>query len=237
MRVWAVVLFTLAGAVALAAPKQRNYCLDFDGKTAVGKITEVAGFQALNNALKYTFEAWIKPRSQGGGGRGRILDQENSSLTFYLSDEGRLGFRPNREIGWQLSDAKAIKFWKWQHVAVTYDSKLLRFFVDGKLVTAYPVNAALSVTRKPVYIGNGVGDADSLRGFDGWIDDVRVSDVCRWTKDFSPPSRAEFVAPVSSSILVMPFDEGPAYDLALDYTCFNAEFRIEAPLRRVAISK
>ncbi len=237
MRLWFVLSAAALCTLALAAPKHKNYCLDLDGRSSGGKITQIAGFQSLNNAAKYTFEAWIRPRSQGGGGRGRILDQENSSLTFYLSDEGRVGFRPNRETGWQLSDAKAIRFWKWQHVAVTYDSRLLRFFVDGRLVTAFPVNAALAITRKPVYIGNGVGDADSLRGFDGWLDDIRVSDICRWTKDFTPPSRGEYVPPVSSTVLYLPFDEGPAHDLALDYTCYNAEFRIEPPLRRVAFSK
>lgn len=223
--------------ITFAAQPHPNYCLDLDGKTSGAVLEQIAGIQSLNGASRYTFEAWVRPRSQGGGGRGRILDQEGSSLTFYLSDEGRLGFRPNRESGWQLSEANSISYWKWQHVAVTSDGKLLRFFVNGKLLTAIPTSTTLNITRKPVHIGTGLGDDNTPRGFDGWLDDVRVSDVCRWTKDFIPQQRGEYLAPNASTALYLPFDEGPAHSIALDYSTYNTELRIEEPLRRVKSPK
>lgn len=216
-----------------AAPVERNYCLDFDGKTSGAVLQNASAFYSLNGASRYTFEAWVRPRTQGGGGRGRILDQGKSSLTFYLSDEGRIGFRPNRDTGWQLSEQNSVKYWTWQHVAVTADGKLLRFFVNGKLVTAIPVNTTLSVNRKQIQIGNGVGEDDTPRGFDGWLDDLRVSETCRWTKDFTPPQRGKYIAPDATTALYMTFDEGPAHKLALDYTTGNAELLIEPPLVRV----
>ncbi|MBK8129935.1 MAG: LamG domain-containing protein [bacterium] len=231
-RAWMAAV--LCGASLLyAEPRPVNYCLDLDGKTAGAKLENAGALFALNGATRYTFEAWVRPRTQGGGGRGRILDQEKSSLTFYLSDEGRIGFRPNRDVGWQLSEVNSVRYWTWQHVAVTADGKLLRFFVNGKLVTAVPVNTILSVNRRPISIGNGLGDDDTPRGFDGWLDDVRVSDVCRWTKEFTPPQRGRYSPPTSATVLYLPFDEGPAYDLALDYSTSNAELRISPPLTRV----
>lgn len=182
-----ILLFDLA----FAQHRSLNYCLDFDGKSADGRIERTVGLQSLNGAKNYTFEAWVRPRTQGGGGRGRILDQVSSSLTFYLSDEGRIGFRPNREVGWQLSNPNSIKFWEWQHIAVTSDGKYLRFFVNGKLLTATPSDAPLVITKKPIHVGNGVGEDNSTRGFDGWLDDIRVSNVCRWTKEFTPSLRGE----------------------------------------------
>ncbi len=223
--------------VALAAQPHANYCLDLDGKSSGAVLDYASGIQSLNGVSRYTFEAWVRPRSQGGGGRGRILDQEGSSLTFYLSDEGRVGFRPNRESGWQLSEANSIKFWKWQHVAVTSDGKLLRFFVDGKLVTAIPTSTTLNITRKPVFVGTGLGEDNTARGFDGWLDEIRVSDVCRWTKDFTLPKRGEYTAPNVSTALYLPFDEGPAQSVALDYSTYNAEIKIVESVRRVKAPK
>jgi hypothetical protein len=228
-----LLLRLLLCGLAVTQVRGAEYCLDLDGKSAGAQIEHIAGLQELNGAKEYTFEAWVRPRTQGGGGRGRILDQVSSSLTFYLSDEGRLGFRPNREVGWQLSNANSFKYWTWQHVAVTSDGNFLRFFVDGKLLTSTPTNTALVITKKPIHVGNGVGDDNSPRGFDGWLDDVRVSNVCRWKQDFVPSPHNEYVAPNSTTFLYLTFDEGPAYETALDYSTYNAELKIESPLRRV----
>ncbi|MCB9357960.1 MAG: LamG domain-containing protein [Calditrichaeota bacterium] len=213
---------------------ETNYCFDFDGKESGAKLEQLDGLRSLNGTRSYTFEAWVRPRTQGGGGRGRILDQERSGLTFYLSDDARVGFRPSKDSGWQLSDKGVISFWTWQHVAVSSDGKLLRFFVNGKLITATPFDAALSITSKPVWIGNGVGEDDQPRGFDGWIDDIRVSAACLWTKDFSPPERGIFRPSVSSTVLDVTFDEGPAYKLALDYSTYNAEVLSDEDVRRAS---
>lgn len=222
---------------AVAAEPHANYCLDFDGKFSGAVLDFASGFQSLNGVSSYTFEAWVRPRSQGGGGRGRILDQEGSSLTFYLSDEGRVGFRPNRDSGWQLSEANSIQFWKWQHVAVSSDGKFLRFFVDGKLRTAIPTYTTLNITRKPVRIGTGIGEDNTTRGFDGWIDDIRISDICRWTSDFIPPQRGQYTAPNANTVLYLPFDDGLAQSVALDYSTYNGEIKIVEPLRRVRAPK
>lgn len=228
-------LIVLTASLAQAQPV--NYCLDLNGKTAGAKIEQINGLKSLNGATRYTFEAWVRPRTQGGSGRGRILDQVTSSLTFYLSDEGRIGFRPNREVGWQLSNPNSIQFWTWQHVAVTSDGNMLRFFVNGRLLTAIPTNTKLDVTRKAVHVGNGIGQDSTHRGFDGWLDEIRVSDVCLWTADFTPPARSIFNPPDASTVLYLTFDEGPAYDVALDYSTYNTEMKIEKPLLRVRAPK
>ncbi|MBK6765850.1 MAG: LamG domain-containing protein [bacterium] len=226
------LLLILSGLSFGAAPRA-DYCLDLDGASAGAQLQWNGGLQTLDGARQYTIEAWVRPRSQGGGGRGRIMDQQGSSFTFYLSDNGRLGLRPNREAGWQLSEENAVTFWKWQHVAVTYDGKLLRFFVEGKLLSATPVNGELNMTRKPVWIGNGLSEDSTYRGFDGWLDDLRVTAACRWKSNFKVPQRGEYIAPDPATVLYFTFDEGLAYSIALDYSTFNTELPINMPLRRV----
>jgi hypothetical protein len=75
----------------------------------------------------------------------------------------------------------------WAHIAVTYNGGAVNFFVDG------------------VYIGSGSGTAGSLDGttsdfrigapeqgdganFEGELDDIRLSQVIRYTGSFTPPA-------------------------------------------------
>jgi hypothetical protein len=74
---------------------------------------------------------------------------------------------------------------QWHHVAVSYDGRELRAFVDGKSVARQqqcggPLN----------YHGGGLfwlGVPDAGRpGFVGDVDEVRVSHWCRYAEDFTP---------------------------------------------------
>lgn len=203
-------------------------CLELDGVESRAEIRGIEGFESLDGDSTFTFQAWIKPRTQGGAGRGRLLDQVGSSLTWYLSDEGRFGFRPNRTMGWQICDANAISYWKWQHVAVTSDGQVLRFFVNGELLNAIPGPTILSLTKKPVWIGNGEGEDKTARGFDGWLDDLLIESACRWTEDFTPPARGMMTEPDSSTVMAIPFDQLEGKSVALDQSAYNSVLNLKS---------
>jgi hypothetical protein len=209
------VLFPL-----FAAAGTPNYCLEFNGDSSAAIMRTVEGFQTLNGADKFTLEAWIRPRTQGGGGRGRILQQINGKLNWYLSDDASFGFRAGQKAGWRLSDQAAVRYWEWQHVAVSSDGVYMRYFINGKQVHLVKKKIELEIADGPLWIGNGNGEDLTLRGFDGWIDELRISSECLYPSEFTPLRQLAYD---STTVMLFHFDEDPAVPFTLDETTYNAE--------------
>ena len=74
----------------------------------------------------------------------------------------------------------------WYHVAVTRDSsKDVRVFVDGTQVGTTQ-NKTQSIGLGTAAIGAILTESPSLY-FTGHIDELRISNICRWTENFTPP--------------------------------------------------
>ena len=145
-------------ADAPAAPCAGNYCLEFNGDSSMAVVKPVDGLKSMDGATEFTFEAWIRPRSQGESGRGRILQQINGHIYWYLSDDTRFGFRAGRKAGWRLSNEGAIHYWEWQHIAVSSDGDFMRYFINGKLVRRFRKTITLETTDGDLALGNGFGE-------------------------------------------------------------------------------
>jgi hypothetical protein len=216
-----IFVLLVPATVGRAAPS--NYCLEFNGDSSVAIINTVEGLQTLNGADRFTFEAWIRPRTQGEGGRGRILQQVGGRLQWYLSDEASFGFRAGQKAGWRLSNPGAVRYWEWQHIAVSSDGVYMRYFVNGKQVNRLKKYIALEITDSPLWIGNGQGEDINLRGFDGWIDELRISKECLYPEEFTP---LRHLAYDSTTVMLFHFDEDPTVPFALDETTYNAEIEL-----------
>ena len=66
----------------------------------------------------------------------------------------------------------------WYHIAWTRSSGTNRFFLNGDLMSTTITDASMVSTN--VYIGGTAASAD----LDGYMDEIRVSDIARWTDDF-----------------------------------------------------
>ena len=146
-----------------------------------------------------TVSAWINPDSWGGNNYGRIFDKAGAtlpgagwalelaagtqSLLFQQGFSGGVG-------SWQ-SATGSISLSTWQHVAVTYDSSsaanVPTFYINGievgRSVDATPGGIALSDAGLDLHVGNY--SLDTIRAFDGVIDDVRISAAVHsadWTR-------------------------------------------------------
>ena len=98
-------------------------------------------------------------------------------------------------------DAKSIPLRQWVHVAGTYDGAMMRLFVDGPLESSAPAQRTSG------------GPDDWLIGSPRVrVAEVRLSDVVRYTADFTPSAR---LAPDGSARLLLHCDEG-AGDRAAD---------------------
>lgn len=229
-----VKLFLITVCALLLLPDQNrageqaaDYCLEFDGSSSRAIVEYLDGLKTLDGADKFTFEAWIRPRSQGGGGRGRILQQVGGKLNWYLSDDTRFGFRAGHKAGWRLSDAGAVQYWQWQHIAVVSDGVQMRYYIDGKLVQKIKKRIQLDITGDPLWIGDGLGEDNKSRAYDGWLDELRISNNCLYTAEFLPVRHFDYD---SSTVMLFRFDEELTIPFALDATPFNAEIQITDPL-------
>lgn len=79
----------------------------------------------------------------------------------------------------------------WTHVAVTRSGSTVRGFIDGSLISS-GTNSTNFTNTYQMQIGawgtvGAGGPIDSP--FNGNIDDLRVSKVCRYTSNFTPPTR------------------------------------------------
>jgi len=130
---------------------------DFDGRSDVVEVTlpdEVRGLAQV------TVAGWVYPRVPKGAVWNRYILTEpyrlnlmmvsNAEDAAALDTTGPLAgslYTQNADGGWsmkQVVSGEPLEADRWSHVAMTYDRKMLRLFVDGKEVAARQETGALS---------------------------------------------------------------------------------------------
>lgn len=139
-----------------------------------------------------TLSAWLRARSFGANGYGRIADKEDGDAEqgwlVYTTDAGRLVFRrwfgPGASVAWETPD-DTLERHRWMHVAITFDAQgptIPRMFVDGvevELASAPDVpvvDAQPSDLDVPLTLGNR---PTNDRRFDGILDEIRLERTVR----------------------------------------------------------
>ncbi len=148
-----------------------NESAEFDGNNdylAAAHSTVISPVQSV------TLEAWIYPRSNANS---IIIHKgsDNGSVTnFRLAIENKkltAGIKQN----FSFTTNDTIATYKWSHVAFTYsgtDGKYV-FYLNGNIISEGINNVGLmSVTTDSLYIGGSL----SLPDFDGYIDEVRITE-------------------------------------------------------------
>jgi hypothetical protein len=72
----------------------------------------------------------------------------------------------------EVTGAK-IKFKEWHHYAITYDSKSLKLYIDGVLVSEKNKDYTTLFSGDKIYIGSSMNESKN-RALDGQVDDVRI---------------------------------------------------------------
>jgi hypothetical protein len=71
----------------------------------------------------------------------------------------------------------------WYHIAVARNGNSWYGFFGGAIMTLSPSSSSLQNVTSNICLGS---DTDS-QGFNGRMNEVRISDTCRWTSSFTPP--------------------------------------------------
>lgn len=156
--------FSAAGKVPAAGP----LALDFNGTT--DGASRASGFL---DTSAFTFCAWVYIDSYGGGGYGRIFDNNGPMRMCFLSPY-RLWFSSDNGTHAAVSANNAAPFGQWIHVALTRTAAgVANLYVNGVLSGAAGQNSGTPYAGSSFYVGNNAAGA---RGFDGKLDDVRFDD-------------------------------------------------------------
>lgn len=147
------------------------------------------GYVSLASELTFTgdvtieFWAYITAGSPSGQSIGTSSTTVNSQIPYLYSD-GRIGYYNNGANF--LTAAGKFSLNTWFHCAVVRSSGVARIYING-------VDTGSSVADTgTVYIKNISGFNGGASGYNiiGYFDDVRISNIARYTANFTPTTEA-----------------------------------------------
>jgi len=213
------------------APPPGNYALDFVGK---GKFKNtmpfvVPGWNYLGDT-PLTIEAWVtlrKPDFQLLLGNSK----DDAGLNVQVNaGEWSFDFNAREDAikhTTHIRSDEAARLDRRTHVAVTFDKSYLRMFIDGveQQDFARP-NQPYKPSPWPFTIGSASAtDGKLVNGAQVVLDEVRISRVVRYNKNFTPAERHE---PDADTEVLYHFDEG-AGDTAHDASPYARHAKLESP--------
>jgi len=151
------------------------YC---DGRTGYAEVPHSPAIDPTN----LTVEAWVylEVYPLGGENRRWVVNKNSNE-----SQEGHYGLAlRGTKAGVYFNignhDAGKAELWSaegsiqlrhWHHLAMTYDSAVLRFYLDGQAVTNFPINKVRVPGKHPLHLGRR---QDGYVYCDGAMDEVRI---------------------------------------------------------------
>jgi hypothetical protein len=156
---------------------------------------------AVRWGLEETQQSWLF--GVVGGSRtlesGEVpgLGYENALVASARPGQLVFAFRPgDASEPRAFVSAQAVPLERWTHVAVSYDGRVVRFFLDGRLDAQYATSGRIRPSTAPLIIGNhfdprqlsGIrgdlrvtapGYVEPVYAFAGLIDELRISSTGR----------------------------------------------------------
>ncbi len=185
-----------------------SYALAFDGS----QCATVPYFPALNLGEYFTLEAWmLQNRSFNAN---RIIDRSTQFTSPYyqyaLFVDSRLGTTlcsDDAAMGTIHRAGSRPDYLSWHHVAVTYNDGLLKFYIDGEIVTSLTLSSrTLCENLMPLSIGRRALTNESY--FDGMIDEVRVWNVVRTPEEIAGSYQQSLKGDENGLVVYLDFNEG-----------------------------
>ena len=151
----------------------------FNGSNARLNITPTSMFEFGTG--DFTVDMWIWPESQSND---HFFFSGSASGAFFFGVSGsKIGYG-RASVAWDNAYSVSIPNSSWTHIALVRASNVVTIYVNG-------VSVGSATYTNTVTMGSGEVDIGSQgAGFynKGCIDEVRVSNIARWTSNFTPPA-------------------------------------------------
>src|SRR3989344_671007 len=168
--------------------------LNFDG---VDDYVDVGSPASLDNLSAMTISGWMKPRTMGESGQGRIMEKRglggNAGWEFTPNGTNAIDFLVDHATSALIRRTanNVFSFNAWTHVALTWDGSITaanaKIYVNGVettyQITQNAVGARVDESANNLVIGNR--SASKIVTFDGFLDEVRVYNRVITTSEIS----------------------------------------------------
>ena len=179
-------------------PVPQRAVISFDQSASTGEI-RVGYNPVFNNMTKaMTAEAWIWADDPT---HGEIMTRDTPKLgpwQLRITLDGKLesdvapaNWNPSPESTYRRLPTRT-----WLHIAMVFDGRELRNYINGHKVSACPEEPQLTTNDNNLLIG---------RFFNGRIAGARLSSEALYKEDFTPPAR---LTKLPSTVMLLPLDEG-----------------------------
>ena len=149
----------------------------------------------------FTIEAWIYVSNLGVRNyiMGNRSVQTDTVWTLVTKNDGKLWWSHYSEN--LMDSGTTLTVNTWHHVAITSLSRAMTMWLDGVAVDTY-TNTRTYSTSAQLMIGlDGDGGQGSSNYFGGNLDEVRISNVARYTSGFTPSTSA-FTSDANTKLLL-----------------------------------
>jgi outer membrane biosynthesis protein TonB len=169
--------------------------LNFDG------VDDVVVLNTVTSPAALTIEGWVRPAANNANAIMIATASDDAGWSLEL-DGGRATIWLRTNVGWQtVQNTTQLLAGQWYHVAATYGGGQARVFVNGIGSAAGGVGTTL--TQGPAL---RFANLTGYPRFGGALDDIRLSNVVRYTANFTPPNALP--AADANTIDQWPINEG-----------------------------
>jgi uncharacterized protein (TIGR02145 family) len=157
-----------------------------------GNYTRIPYTPHLYNLPQSTIEFWYYQESSS---EEFIVATEyfNTGWGFHVENNGGspriLEWRVSNgvKLGFDIPDRYEIPFNQWIHVAGVHDGSTVYLYVDGNLIDSAPYTGQIGDSYEDIVINRHTWASGSSERLNGKIDELRISNIARYTSNFTPP--------------------------------------------------
>lgn len=138
----------------------------------------------------FTIELWARPANVTGikimyDARNAGGYSENSPVIYQDGSTFKFYFAADRAISGTISANT------WYHLAVVKSGSDYKFYVNGTQVGSTYTNSATVTASSVLWLGaHKANGANTGYDYNGWMDEIRVSSVARYSANFTPSTTA-----------------------------------------------
>jgi hypothetical protein len=193
----------LAGSAAISTTVQKFGAGSVNIAGTSGAGVSIPNIAALQFTSDFTIEMWMYPTASNVNS---ALAGKGGQALLWWANGSRLQLTIDGSSGASINYTSSMTLNAWHHIALTRQGNLWTIWQDGVSVGTYTGTAADSWGNNAnnLYIGNALDQSGwgvSNPAFPGQIDEVRVSNIARYTAGFTP-SAAAFSSDVNTIALL-----------------------------------